>query len=158
MLAEVEHLVKKLKRQYKTAKKQTTLLSEGAPYSLGASERLQTVPYSHDASERLQTVPYRLYKLAEELDIVGTVPRTVRKEKRRVRGPRPTASVLRNGYKPRPTGASERLQTVPYRLYKFAEELDIVGTVPRCRDCSPNSPKSGAFRDRALQPRCFGTV
>ena len=39
-----------------------------------------------------------------------------------------------------------------------------VGTVPRCRDCrvtfrlSPNSPESGAFRDRALQPRRFGTV
>jgi hypothetical protein len=33
-----------------------------------------------------------------------------------------------------------------------------VGTVPCCRDCSPNSPKSGAFGDRALQPRCFGTV
>ena len=59
-----------------------------APYSLGASERFETVPYSHDAAERfetvpyrliaaerLQTVPYRLYKLADEVDIVGTVPR-----------------------------------------------------------------------------------
>ena len=46
-------------------------------------------------------------------------------------------------YKGRPDKAwglvdcSERLQTVPYRLYKLAEELDIVGTVPRCMDCSP---------------------
>ena len=46
----------------------------------------------------------------------------------------------------------ERFQTVPYRLYKLAEELDIVGTVPRCRDCrvtfrlSPNSPKRKAAR------------
>ena len=43
----------------------------------------------------------------------------------------------------------ERLETVPYnRHYKLAEKVDIVGTVP------PNSPKSGAFGDRALQPRC----
>ena len=33
-----------------------------------------------------------------------------------------------------------------YRLYKLAEKLDIVGTVPRCRDCSPNSPKRKAAR------------
>ena len=44
---------------------------------------------------------------------------------------------------------AERLETVPYnRHYKLAEKVDIVGTVP------PNSPKSGAFGDRALQPRC----
>ena len=29
-----------------------------------------------------------------------------------------------------------------------------VGTVSRCWDCSPNSPKNGAFGDRALQPHC----
>jgi hypothetical protein len=28
-----------------------------------------------------------------------------------------------------------------------------VGTVPRCRDCSQNSPKTGASGDPALQPR-----
>ena len=34
MLVEVEHLVKKLKRQYKTARKPTTLLSEVAAYAI----------------------------------------------------------------------------------------------------------------------------
>jgi len=31
---------------------------------------------------------------------------------------------------------AERLETVPYnRHYMLAEKVDIVGTVPRCRDC-----------------------
>ena len=60
-----------------------------------------TAPYSLGASERFETVPYRLlYKLPEEVDIVGTVPRTVRK-------------AARSGTAPYSHDASERLGTVP---------------------------------------------
>ena len=35
-----------------------------------------------------------------------------------------------------PYSPTERFKTVPYNShYKLAEKVDIVGTVPRCRDC-----------------------
>ena len=48
---------------------------QAVPRTVRKAARSGTVPYRLGASERLETVPYRLYKLAEELDIVWTVPR-----------------------------------------------------------------------------------
>jgi hypothetical protein len=48
MLVEVEHLVKKLKRQYKTAKKQTTLLSEVAVHAIEDDDLPADLAEQHD--------------------------------------------------------------------------------------------------------------
>ena len=102
----------------------TFRLSPNSPKRKAA--RSGTAPYSHGASERLQTVPYRLYKLAEEVDIVWTVPRCMDCSPNS-----PKRKAARSGTAPYSLGAAERLETVPYRLYKLADEVDIVGTVPR---------------------------
>ena len=113
------------------------------------------------------TVPYnRHYKLAEKVDIVGTVPRTVRKtarsgtackgrytdhdvdtEKRRARGPRPTASLLLY-FAARSGTAPYNLIALPFSL--FVNPAERLGTVPYSLVARL---LCGALGDRALQPR-----